>query len=574
VEDIQLKDINEAYSEYRHLAEESLVGICITQDNKFVYVNQKVVEMFGCDKDQIIGSNVFDFVFPDDRELVSENIKKRINGECQRVQYEYRALRKDSTVIHMEVYGAQTFYKGKPAILGTFIDITARKKAEKTIEYMAYHDSLTGLYNRHYFYNYLRTSLNQDTTKNLAVLFLDLDRFKIINDSMDHGIGDFLLQQVSNRLEECVGKRGVLARHEGDEFIISLINMNQEEAAALAEKILHCFTDPFHIEQYEIYTAASIGVSCYPRDGNDVDTLIKKAEQAMYETKKTGNNNFQFYHSKQSNKAYERFEVEMNLHKALEHEEFQLHYQPKLNLTTGNIVGVEALIRWVHPEKGMISPAEFIPLAEETGLIIPIGEWVLRTACRQNKIWQEAGMPPIIMSINFSVRQLYQPNLIEMIETILKETGMSPEYLDIEITESMLIDSEQGMKALQKLKKIGVQISLDDFGTGYSSLQYLKNYPIDKLKIDQSFVRSSTFDKYDETIVQTIIIMAHQLGLEVVAEGVELKEHLALLQRNSCNEAQGYLFSKPLLPAEFEEKYKEIENNGIHKNAIKYVCNS
>lgn len=256
---------------------------------------------------------------------------------------------------------------------------------------------------------------------------------------------------------------------------------------------------------------------------------------------------------------YERIEVEMDLRKALEQEEFQLYYQPKLNLISGKIVGVEALIRWQHPEKGFISPVEFIPLAEETGIILPIGEWALRTACVQNKAWQEAGLPPMIVSVNLSVRQLYQPNLVKMVTRILEETGLDPKYLELEITESMLMDTEQGLKVLKELKGIGVQISLDDFGTGYSSLHYLKEFPIDKLKIDQSFIRNCTVDRNDATIVKTIIAMAHQLNLKVIAEGVELKDHLTFLQRILCNEAQGYLFSKPLPPNELVQKLNQIE---------------
>lgn len=445
--------------------------------------------------------------------------------------------------------------------------IKAQKEAEATIEYMAYHDSLTGLYNRDYFYKQLEKDLNKKSINHLAVLSFDLERFKLINESMGYRVGDRLLKTVAERLRNCIGSQGVLARNGGDEFLISLSNKKQDEIGEMAERILTCFSKPIQINDYELYTTPSIGISYFPHDGADSETLIKKADLAMEHAKRKGNNNYIFYFSNEMEQTHEMMEIEMDLRKALDHNELQLHYQPKVNLHTGKITGVEALIRWQHPEKGIISPASFIPLAEETGLIIPIGEWVLRTACAQNKAWQDAGISNMIMSVNLSVRQLYQPNLVEMVDKILRETELNPTFLEIEITENMLLDTDQGLKSLKKLKNLGVQVSLDDFGTEYSSLYYLKEFPIDKLKIDQSFVRQCTDDNNDAIIVKTIIAMAHKMKLKVVAEGVELKEHLVFLQRNLCEEAQGYLFSKPLPPEEFVQKIKEIEqiieHNGI-----------
>lgn len=561
------KDLAEAESLYRNLAEDSLVGIYIIRNERVEYVNQKTSEMLGYSKEEIIGMNVMDLVYPDDHELVSENMKKRQQENVSSVHYQYRALKKNGTICFMEVHGSKTIYKGKPAIQGTIIDITARKTAEQTIKYMAYHDSLTGLSNRNHFYENIKTTLVQDSTKSLALLFCDLDRFQMINDSMGHGIGDRLLQEVADRLKSCMTNQGELARSGGDEFLVSLLNLSHEDVSFAAQRILDCFTKPFLIDQYEIYTTPSIGISLYPNDGKDVETLVKKADSAMYQAKRNGTNRYQFYYSKQIEKISKKFEVEMHLRRAWEQKEFNLHYQPKLDLATGKIIGVEALIRWQHPEKGIIAPEDFIPLAEETGLIIPMGEWVLRTACLQNKAWQEAGLPSMVMSVNLSVRQLYQPNLVEMIRKVLIETALAPKYLELEITESMLMDTEHGLKVLTKLKEIGIQISLDDFGTGYSSLHYLKDFPLDKLKIDQSFVRNCTKDNHDATIVKTIIAMAHQLKLKVVAEGVELKEHLVFLQRNLCNEAQGYLFCKALPPEELVTEFGEIEQiiiqNGV-----------
>jgi len=559
----------EAESKYRNLTEDSLVGSYIIQDAKFVYVNRRLLEMLDCTEEQLIGMDVMEFVYPEDRIMVTENMNKRLQGSITSIQYQYRAIKNDQTIIHMEVHGSKTMYHGKPAIIGTVINISARKEAEKTIEYMTHHDALTGLANRYQFYNRLKTTLSNETTKSMAVLFFDLDRFQLINDSMGHGIGDRLLQAVSERLQNSIPNKEYMARNGGDEFLISLLNMDRQEVTEVANQILACFVNPFQIDQYELYITPSIGISLYPNDGNDTETLIKKADLAMYQAKRSGKNSFQFYHSDQDGDTYERLEMEADLRKAIEQNEFQVHYQPKINLVSGKVTGVEALLRWQHPEKGLISPAEFIPLAEETGLIIPIGEWVLKAACAQNMTWQEAGLPSMVMSVNLSVRQLYQTNLVEIVRRAMEDTGLAPEYLELEITESMLMDAEQGFKILRQLKSLGVQISLDDFGTGYSSLHYLKDFPIDKLKIDQSFVRNCSVDSNDATIVKTIIAMAHELKLDVIAEGVESKDHLIFLQRNLCDEAQGYLFSKPLPPAEFVQKLDEIEKmisqNGIPK---------
>lgn len=548
-----------AEEKYRNLAEDALVGIYIIQDEKFAYVNRGLIEMFDSREDQIIGMEAMEFVYPEDRVMVAENMKKRLWGGVSSIPYQYRAIKKDQTIIHMEVHGSKTEYQGKPAIFGTVIDITARKKAEETIEYMTHHDALTGLSNRYQFCKRVTTALSNESTKSMAVLFFNLDRFQLINESMGHGIGDRLLQGVSERLQNSVSSNEDVARNGGDEFLISLLNKNRQEVAVIAQQILDCFVDPFQIDQYELYITPSIGIGLYPSDGKDIDTLIKKADLAMYQAKGRGKNSFHFYLSDQVEYTYEKLELETDLRKAVEQNEFQVVYQPKISLTSGKITGVEALLRWNHPQKGMISPAEIIPLAEETGLILPIGEWVLRAACIQNKTWQEAGLPSMIVSVNLSVRQLYQPNLVDMVSKVLKETGLAPEYLELEITESMLMDIQHSIKVLKELKSIGLQISMDDFGTGYSSLHYLKELPIDKLKIDQSFVRNCTEDSNDATIVKTVIAMAHQLKLEVIAEGVETKDHLLFLQRNLCNEAQGYLFSKPLPPNELVQKLHNIE---------------
>ncbi|TWI59028.1 EAL domain-containing protein [Halalkalibacter nanhaiisediminis] len=438
-------------------------------------------------------------------------------------------------------------------------DITESKIAEKHTKHLAYHDELTGLPNRRHLYEVLTEELLQSS--NMAILFLDLDRFKMINDSLGHLTGDLLLQKVSNRLEACATK-GVVFRHSGDEFILLIPHTNEVEVKELAEKIIHQLNDPFDLEGHEIYISPSIGICLANHVGSNTSAqeFVKFADIAMYQAKREGKNTYRFYSETIKSKTPTSLEMETKLHKALERNEFILHYQPQIDLQSGKIYGIEALIRWNHPHLGFISPAEFIPLAEETGLIVPIGEWVLHTACKQTMKWQEKGFPPLVVSVNLSARQFYQPNLVEMVCEVLKETKLNPAYLELEITESVTMDVGRSIKILSDLKKLGVKISIDDFGTGYSSLAYLKKFPIDKLKIDQSFVRDCLKDASDATIVQTIISMAKNLHLRVIAEGVETQEQLLFLQEQLCHDAQGYFISKPLVFEDLEKMFPKIEN--------------
>lgn len=563
-------ELAEAEAKYRNLAENSVVGTYITQDGKFVYANQKLIKLLGYQEEDVIGSNVLDYIHPDDHPLILKNVEKRRYDISSTSLYQYRMIKRDHSFLYVENYGSAMMFHGKPAAIGTIVDISARKKAEETIEYMAYHDSLTGLFNRNYFCSRLKAAIADEKVENLALFYIDLDDYKLIDDALGHEVGDQLLKAVSDRLKQCVQNTGVMGRNRGDEFLIYFPNFMKDEAASVAERMILSLTDPFLIDQYEIYVTPSIGISLYPADTEDKVELIKKAEMAMEQAKKGGKNSYQFSKLNQLEHSHERWELEMGLRKALDHEEFHLFYQPKIDLTLGKLKGVEALLRWNHPTKGVVSPAEFIPMAEEMGLIIPIGEWVLRTACAQTKAWQDKGLPPFEVSVNLSVRQLYQPNLVESVKQVLEETGLDPKYLELEITESMMADSDHALKVLHDLKKLGLKISLDDFGTGFSSLHYLKEAPIDKLKIDQSFIRHSHTEQNDATIVKTIIAMAHQLNLEVVAEGVETVEHLIFLQQNLCDQAQGYLFSKPLPPEAFVQQFGEMEKivsqYGVPKN--------
>jgi diguanylate cyclase (GGDEF)-like protein len=387
----------------------------------------------------------------------------------------------------------------------------------------------------------------------LAVLLLDLDRFKMINDTLGHIKGDLLLIEVAKRLKECVGNKGTVFRMGGDEFTILLPAICQHEIAIqVAQDIIGICEIPCVVHHYEFDVTASIGISFYPHDGQDINSLLIHADTAMFRAKDQGKNNFVVYSSNMSDKSYEKLTLEKALRKAIGNDELVLQYQPQIDLCSGEVVGMEALIRWNHPEWGFIPPKQFIPLAEETGLIVPIGEWVMYMACRQNKMWQETGVYTGRVAVNLSTHQFLKQGLVETVKRILQETALDPRYLELEITESMTMDMARSITILNDLNNLGVEISIDDFGTGYSSLNYLKKFAIHRLKIDRSFVQDIMTEPNDRSIVSTIISMAQGLSLEVVAEGVETAEQVCFLRNSNCNVGQGYYFCKPLLPDEIE----------------------
>lgn len=468
---------------------------------------------------------------------------------------------KDSHAIPVEYWSHPIRHAGQvEGSVVTFLDITERLRYESQLERQANYDELTGLANR----NLLQDRINQARIYShrhgcgLAVLFIDLDHFKNINDSLGHDIGDALLVQMATRLTDSVRESDTVARQGGDEFILILTEIGSEDETSLAtQKILQAISVPFNIGEHELHIACSIGIASYPKDGEDNQTLLKNADAAMYRAKEIGRNNAQFYAKEMNVRAMERLTLENSLHHALERNEFLLHYQPQIDSRTGEIVGMEALVRWQHPELGLVSPARFIPVAEASGMIVPLGEWVLRTACIQNKGLQRAGLKPIRVAVNLSARQFRQPNLVEMVAGILSETDLDPAHLELELTESMVMQNvEETIATLDRLKARGIKLSIDDFGTGYSSLSYLKRFSIHTLKIDQSFVRDITTDASDAAIAKTIIAMAHELGLTVIAEGVETEEQKAFLLLHRCDEMQGYFFSRPAPAAEFEKHLK------------------
>jgi diguanylate cyclase (GGDEF)-like protein len=431
-----------------------------------------------------------------------------------------------------------------------FDDISDRKRAEQEIQRLAFFDHLTGLPNRTLLRDRLGEALmiSARDDHGVAVLFLDLDRFKPINDSMGHAAGDGLLRAVGNRLLSCIRESDTVGRLGGDEFVVILPMIKQGlDAVRVARNLMEQVSEPFAFDDREIYTSCSIGIALSPVDGNEADTLIRSADMAMYAAKERGRNNFQFYSADMNRRASERHEIETRLRRALREQEIQVCYQPQLDIGRGRVTGVEALVRWRDPELGVISPLRFIPLAEETGLILPLGEMVLSTACAQVKAWQEAGASLLSVAVNLSGFQFKQGDIAETVHRVLVETGLSPNSLELELTESMLMDHAKAtVETLHELKAMGLRLTIDDFGTGYSSLHYLKNFPIDRIKIAQEFIRDLAADPGDAAIVETIIAMTTSLGIEVMAEGVETIEQLRFLRSRGCVQMQGFYFAKPM----------------------------
>jgi diguanylate cyclase (GGDEF)-like protein len=520
---------------------------------------------------ELIGSKQYD-VFLFDYNLGAHSgldlLREVINHDCTSPVVMLTGQGNNETDIEAMNAGAVD-YLSKSEINSYLLDRSVRyaiknKKAEDRILHMAYYDSLTNLPNRALFNDRLKQALahGERNSSNLAVLFLDLDNFKRINDTFEHRAGDLLLQGISDRIIKCLRTSdtvsrpfqnsisNTVARLGGDEFTILLSEIESAESAAkVAQRVLTSITYPFLIEGHEVYISGSIGIAIYPLDGEDADHLLRNADTAMYHAKEQGKNNFQFYKQSMNASAFERLMMENSLRKAIEHQELLLYYQPRMELSTNRVVSTEALIRWQHPELGLFPPGKFIPLAEDTGLIIPIGEWVLNTACKQNWTWQQGGKSDTHMavSLNISGEQFKHSSLIQVVEKVLHDSGLPPASLELEITETVIMkDAESTIKMLEKLKSMGVQLSMDDFGTGYSSFNYLKKFPLDIVKIDRSFVQDVTKNKEDATIVKAMIAMAHSLNLRVVAEGVETGEQLQFLRENGCDEMQGYLLSPPV----------------------------
>jgi diguanylate cyclase (GGDEF)-like protein/PAS domain S-box-containing protein len=565
------RQLQQSETWYRYLVNSSPDLIyTLDQEGCFTFVNEKAEALLGCRPEELIGLHYSAIVHDEDIPRVNYVFNERRTGDRASRNVELRLKRRDgkpdSAVVESCFLTAELnatgIYEGcEPEFLGKFLgtygvakDISERKKAEQTIHYQAYHDLLTGLPNRMLFKDRLTLAIAQAkrNSQMLAVMFLDLDRFKMVNDTLGHVVGDELLLHVSSRLRGCLREGDTLARMGGDEFTLLLPQISfREDAVKTAQKILAALQRPFHIGEHELFASVSIGISLFPNDGEAIDSLVKNADIAMYHAKAHGRSNYQFYSHTMNATFSERLSLENAMRRALERREFTVFYQPQVSVESGAITGMEALIRWQHPTRGLLPPSEFIPLAEETGLIVPIGEWVLRTACAQAGAWREMGLPLARLAVNLSGAQIEQPDSIENIMQILQESGLPASALEIEITESVIMkDVENTIAKLVMLSACGVKIGIDDFGTGYSSLSYLKKFPIHTLKIDQSFVHDISRDPSGTSIVTAIIAMAKGLKLNIVAEGVETQKQLSFLRALECDEMQGFLFSWPLTAEE------------------------
>ena len=521
-------------------------------DMPIIYVNPAFERVTGYSRAEAMGRNCSFLQGSDRNQPELEKIRSAI-----REQHEGRAVlrnyRKDGRLFWIDLYVAPVRDPQTGTVthfVGVQYDITEIKRYQEELEHQATHDALTGLANRNLFNDRLYQGIVQARryTRILTVAFIDLDHFKLINDSLGHSAGDEVLKLMAERINACVREGDTVARLGGDEFVVLLQSPAHEESNyRIAQRMIAAIATPFTLQSRSLKITGSIGLSVFPRNGADADTLLRNADAAMYRAKEIGRNQFQFYSQEMNADISGRLSLESGLWHALDRNELVLHYQPQFHLASGNIIGIEALIRWDHPERGLLPPAHFISLAEENGLITPIGDWVARTACAQNKALQDAGLPAIRVAINLSARQFRQTQLVESLGNALRATGLEARYLELEMTESMVMhDVDAVLGTLQELAEMGMQLSVDDFGTGYSSLSYLKRFPVDRLKIDKTFVHDLLTDPDDAAITRAVIGLAHALGIKVIAEGVETAEQLQWLRANGCDEAQGYYFSEPL----------------------------
>jgi len=539
----------------------NMVFVKEARDLRFVRFNKAGETLTGFSEDELLGKNDYDLLpreqadasIAKDRETLRLGRQAFLEEQIRTKGGEERTLQTRKLAIPDQ--------EGNPQyLLGISEDITERKRAEEQLKHLAQYDSLTGLPNRNLFRDRLSLTMARArrSGRMLALMFLDIDRFKEINDSLGPTVGDEVLQATAGLLRQSLRDVDTIARLGGDEFTIIIENLaHADQASFVAQKIQKALADPLVTQGREIFVTASIGITLYPGDAADLDSLLQAADIAMYRAKEEGRNTYAFYAREMNARAVERLKMENLLRYAIERQELLLHYQPKVAVATGKIVGAEALCRWNSRELGRVPPSDFVPLAEKSGLIAPIGEWVLRTACSQSKAWQDEGLPPILMSVNLSPRQLRQKDLVEMVAAVLDDARLPAHLLELEITESMIMQESENVTAiLRRLHELGIQLSVDDFGTGYSSLAYLKRFPVQKLKIDQSFVRDLTTDADDASIVKAVVVIAKSLGLKVVAEGVETQAQLAFLSKLECDEYQGYYFSEPVPAAEFPRSFE------------------
>lgn len=552
---------------FRQLVDLSPYGILIECEGKIVFLNKAMLRIFRTDdSSNVLGNLLMDYIPKEFRGLAKQRFRLVKKNHKNTEIFEEKFLDINGNFINVEIIAAPFTFKGKEALQVIMIDISEREQARSKIVHLAYHDQLTGLANRFKLEEELKKALllAKKQQKNIAVIFIDIDNFKKINDTFGHNVGDLLLQEVAIKLKNSVRSVDIVARLGGDEFVIILNALDKPfmNVSRIVRKIMMNIIEPIYIEEKTFHITLSIGISVYPDNGTNSFTLFKNADIAMYAAKQSGKNTYKFCTSELEAELYEKTFLELELYDAIAKEELLIHYQPKISLKNEQIEGVEALLRWAHPTKGQIPPMQFIPLAEATGLIVPMTSMVLNQVCRQIKIWQSLNIPPFTVAINLSVRILQEAHFMHTIADILKEYNIDKNLIEFEITESLILKNiEQGSNFLTELKKLGVQISIDDFGTGYSSLNYLKQLSFDSLKIDKTFIKDITTDRNAATIVIAIIDMAHTMNMQVIAEGVESEEQFNFLRQKGCDLVQGFYFCEPL---PVNQLLKFIHN--YHKN--------
>ncbi|KIL79005.1 bifunctional diguanylate cyclase/phosphodiesterase [Bacillus badius] len=562
------EELRESEEKYRLITEHAsdLVSV-IDKDGKFFYMSPSHTPLLGDDLAKLHAGDIFQWIHENDQAALAAELELLSSKKKVASLLEFRIKAHHGKYNDMET--KINSIAGKDGEINRFVlamrDITERKKADRMVYHLAYHDTLTDLPNRRLFMNSLRQEVEQAKRSSslLAVMFIDLDRFKFVNDSWGHENGDFIITEAARRIRKSLRSSDLVARLGGDEFTVLLKNVSdRQEVEQVAKRIQTSFQEPLKVAGQNYSPSCSIGISLFPANGDDADELLNKADTALYSVKERGGNGYELFHSEMEAKSLERILLENELRKAIQLGQFHIDYQPKMDLSKNKIIGMEALVRWYHPELGKIPPNKFIPVAEETGLILPLGEWVLRRGCMQNKEWQQKGYPPLMISVNLSVRQLAHPYIVEKVREILEETKLEPQWLELEVTESILADVGHAADTLQQLREMGIHISIDDFGTGYSSFSYIKHLPVDTLKIDASFIRDIHKNEESQAIVQAVLTLARTLDINVIAEGVENEEQLAVLNEDGCVQGQGFLFSKPLSGEEFEKyliEFAEIQ---------------
>lgn len=544
------------YEKYQFIAENTINPVALIEaDGTFQFVSP-AFETLDFDRSLLETSNFFDIIHPNDQEMVKKDILLYLRRKRKEtLQIEFRICNIKGEYIDVEANIITNSHVHTEWLLVVFRDIRSRKEIEKAIYHLAYHDSLTNLPNRRSFMNQLRTEMinRKSSTLKMSILFIDLDNFKTINDQWGHDVGDLVLQEAIKYIQAAICPTDLVGRLGSDEFIVMLKDVqNEQDTMTFLKRILAKFQSPIIVNDQEFMITCSIGVANYPEHGDSPEELIKNADNALYHIKGSKKNEFIIFNKAIENESLERRLLESALRNALQEQQFYVEYQPKINILTNELVGMEALIRWKHPDLGTIPPGKFISLAEEMGLIVPIGEWILRESCRQTKEWQEKGYSPLLVSVNVSVRQLEDPYFITKVEEILKETCLHPKWLELEVTESVLADVKSTVSILKEVQKLGLHISVDDFGTGYSSLSYIKELPVDIVKVDQSFVKDIHTNEESRAIVKAILHLAESIGLKVIAEGIELQEHVDALRNDGYILGQGFYFSKPLNMKAFE----------------------